>query len=83
MTKLTISANGQITLPADVLGHLGLQSGEKVAVRKLPNGRVEIRAAHRMGAIGDIFGILKRHGRRSFSIERIDKIAARGWAGKQ
>jgi AbrB family looped-hinge helix DNA binding protein len=83
MAKLTISANGQITLPEDVLGHLGLQSGEKVAVRKLPNGRVEIRAAYRAGAIGAIFGVLKRHGRRSFSIERIDEIAARGWAGKR
>jgi bifunctional DNA-binding transcriptional regulator/antitoxin component of YhaV-PrlF toxin-antitoxin module len=83
MTKLVITSKGQITLPEDMLEHLGLQPGKKVIARKLSNERVEIRAAHRMGAIGDIFGILKRHGRRSFSIERIDKIAARGWAGKQ
>ena len=81
MTKLVINSKGQITLPEDMLEHLGLQPGEKVIARKLSNGRVEIRAAHRMGAITDVFGILKRDGRRSSSIERIDKIAARGWAG--
>jgi bifunctional DNA-binding transcriptional regulator/antitoxin component of YhaV-PrlF toxin-antitoxin module len=83
MTKLVINSKGQITLPEDMLEHLGLQPGKKVIARKLSNERVEIRAAHRMGAITDVFGILKRDGRRSTSIERIDKIAARGWAGRR
>jgi bifunctional DNA-binding transcriptional regulator/antitoxin component of YhaV-PrlF toxin-antitoxin module len=83
MTKLVINSKGQITLPEDMLEHLSLQPGKKVIARKLSNERVEIRAAHRMGAITDVFGILKRDGRRSTSIERIDKIAARGWAGRR
>ena len=83
MIKLVINSKRQITLPEDMLEHLGLQPGEKVIARKLSNGRVEIRAAHRMGAITDVFGILRRDGSRSTSIERIDKIAARGWAGRR
>ena len=83
MTKLVINSKGQITLPEDMLEHLGLQPGKKVIARKLSNERVDIRAAHRMGTIADVFGILRRNGRRSTSIERIDKIAARGWAGRR
>jgi len=83
MTKLVINSKGQLTLPEDMLEHLGLQPGEKVIARKLSNGWDEIRAAHRMGEIADVFGILRRDGSRSTSIERIDKIAARGWAGRR
>lgn len=83
MTKLTINAKGQIALPNDVLAHLGLRPGEKIVLRKLRNGLIEVRAARRMGAITDLFGKLNRKHRRSLSIERVNKIAALGWAGKR
>ena len=83
MTTLTITAKGQVTLRKDVLEHLGVHPGEKISVNKLPNGRIEVKAARPTGRIADTFGSLKRRGRPSLSIEEINKIAARGWAGKR
>ena len=83
MTTLTVTAKGQVTLRRDVLEHLGVHPGEKITVNKLPNGRIEVKAARPTGRIADAFGILKRPGRPSLSIGEMNKIAARGWAGKR
>ena len=83
MGTLTVTAKGQVTLRRDILKHLGVQPGEKIAVDKLPDGRIEVRAARPAGKISDAFGFLKRKGGPSLSIEEINKIAARGWAGKR
>lgn len=83
MTTLTVTAKGQVTLRKDVLEHLGVHPGEKITVNKLPNGRIEVKAARPTGRIADAFGTLKQHGRPSLSIEEMNRIAARGWAGKR
>ncbi len=44
MSILTVTTKGQVTLRKDVLQHLGVVPGEKIAVEKLPDGRVEVRA---------------------------------------
>jgi AbrB family looped-hinge helix DNA binding protein len=83
MSTLTVTAKGQVTLRKDLLKHLGVQPGEKIAVDKLPDGRIEVRAARPTGKISDVFGLLKRKNGPSLSIEEINRIAARGWAGKR
>jgi len=83
MSTLTISAKGQVTLRKDVLAHLGLRPGQRIAVEKLPDGRLEVRAAKPAGAISDVFGMLHRKGGRRLSIEEIGRIAAEGWEGKR
>ena len=83
MTTLTITAKGQVTLRKDVLEHLGVQPGEKISVNKLPDGRIEVKAARPTGKIADAFGILKRRSGRSLSIEEMNKISSGGWAGKR
>jgi AbrB family looped-hinge helix DNA binding protein len=83
MNKLTITAKGQVTLRKDLLKHLGVEPGEKVAVDKLPDGRIEIRAAGPSGRISDVFNLLKGRKGPSLSIEEIGEIAKRGWAGKR
>jgi len=83
MSTLTITAKGQITLRKDLLKHLGVQPGEKIAVDKFPDGRIEIKAARPTGKISDVFDFLKKTGRPALSIEEINDIAARGWAGKK
>ena len=45
MTTLTVTAKGQVTLRKDLLKHLGVRPGEKITVEKLPDGRIEVRAA--------------------------------------
>jgi AbrB family looped-hinge helix DNA binding protein len=83
MSILTVTAKGQVTLRKDVLEHLGVHPGEKIAVNKLPDGKIEVKAARPTGKISDVFGLLKRKGAPSLTIEEMNKIAARGWAGKR
>jgi hypothetical protein len=82
MSTLTIDGKGQITLSADLLQHLGVQSGEKLTVDKLPHGQIGLRAARPTGKISDVFGTLKRPGNPVLSVEEINEIAAKGWAGE-
>jgi AbrB family looped-hinge helix DNA binding protein len=84
MSTLTVTAKGQVTLRKDLLDHLGVHPGEKIIVDKLPDGRIEVKAARPTGKISDVFGSLKakRKGR-ALSIEDMNEINARGWAGKR
>jgi len=83
MGTLTITSKGQVTLRKDILQHLGVHPGEKVAVEKLPDGRVEVRAQRTAGNISDAFNCLKRAKGKTLSIRQMKEIAARGWAGKR
>jgi bifunctional DNA-binding transcriptional regulator/antitoxin component of YhaV-PrlF toxin-antitoxin module len=83
MSTLSVTAKGQVTLRKDVLTHLGVQPGDKITVEKLPNGRIEVRAARPTGRISDVFGCLKQENGPSLSIEEINEIAAEGWTGKR
>ncbi len=83
MTVLTVTAKGQVTLRKDLLQHLGVRPGDKIAMDKLPDGRIEVKAARSGGRIADIFNILKRDGAPSLSIEQINRIAAKAWAGER
>jgi AbrB family looped-hinge helix DNA binding protein len=84
MSTLTITAKGQVTLRKDLLEHLGVHPGDKINVDKLPDGRIEVRAARPTGRISDVFGSLKakRKGR-TLSIDDMNEVIARGWAGKR
>lgn len=83
MATLTVTTKGQVTLRKDLLQHLGVQPGQKLNVNKLPDGRIEVRALERTGKISDVFGLLKRKGGRKLTIEKMNEIAAEGWAGKR
>jgi len=83
MSTLTITAKGQVTLRKDLLSHLGVHPGEKIAVEKLPDGRIEVRAVRGAGKISDVFGLLKRENGPRLTIEEMNEIAAEGWAGKR
>ncbi|MCZ7660801.1 MAG: AbrB/MazE/SpoVT family DNA-binding domain-containing protein [Xanthobacteraceae bacterium] len=83
MSTLTVTAKGQVTLRKDLLRHLGVRPGEKVVVDKLPDGRIAVKAARPGGKISDVFDLLKKPKAPSLSIEEMNAIAARGWAGKR
>ena len=83
MHTLTVTAKGQVTLRKDLLEHLGVHPGERITVNKLPDGRIEVKAARPGGKISDVFGFLKRKDGPTLSIEKINEITARGWAGKR
>jgi len=83
MSTLTVTAKGQVTLRKDLLEHLGVRPGEKISVDKLPDGRIEVRAARPVGKISDVFDFLKRENGPSLSIKEMNRTAARGWAGRR
>ncbi|HSS86077.1 MAG TPA: AbrB/MazE/SpoVT family DNA-binding domain-containing protein, partial [Reyranella sp.] len=61
----------------------GVQPGEKIAVDKLPDGRIEMKAVQPAGKISDVFDFLKRKNGPSLSVEEMNEVAKRGWAGKR
>jgi hypothetical protein len=67
----------------DLLEHLGVRPGEKITIDKLPDGRIEVRAARPTGKISEAFNFLKKENGPLLSVEEMGEIAARGWAGKR
>lgn len=85
MTTLTVTSKGQVTFRKDILAHLGVAPGQKIDVDKLPDGRIEVKAApfaEQRGDISDLFGIAKRPGQRVVSIEEMNEVIRKGWAGQ-
>jgi len=82
-TYLTVTAKGQVTLRKELLQHLGVKPGEKIAVETLPAGKVSISASKRSGTMEDFIGCLERPGQRPVSLEELNEAAAAGWAGER
>jgi bifunctional DNA-binding transcriptional regulator/antitoxin component of YhaV-PrlF toxin-antitoxin module len=82
MNAFTVTAKGQVTLRKEFLAHLGVAPGDKIAVEKLPDGRLEIKADRRTGKISDSFGMLKREGQPTLTIDEMNEIIQQGWAGE-
>lgn len=85
MTKLSITAKGQVTLRKEVLQHLGLRPGDKVAVDLLPDGRATLSAVRSERTFGDLAKMLegRTNGRRLSVDELNEAIASAGaHAGK-
>ncbi len=77
MTKLSITSKGQVTLRKEVLKHLGLRPGDKVAVDLLPDGRAAlspIRAEQTFPALADI--LKGRTNGRRLSIDELNEAIA-------
>jgi antitoxin PrlF len=82
-TTLLITAKGQVTLRKELLRHLGVAAGDKVAVDFLPDGRAELRSARPKGSIKGFIGSLQRPGTKALSIDEISEAAAQGWASQR
>ncbi len=83
MSTLTVTAKGQVTLRRELLDHLGVRPGDRIDVDKLPDGQITVRAAARSGRLADLAGCLRREGQPQLSIEEINAVIARGWAGQR
>jgi hypothetical protein len=59
MSTLIVTAKGHVMCSKDLLEHLGVRPGEKIAVGKLPDGRIELKAAKPAERISDVFGSLR------------------------
>lgn len=83
MTILTVTAKGQVTLRKDVLQHLGVKPGDKIAVDVLPDGKARLSAVKPKDALQGFVGSLHRPGEPARSLEEIDQAIRDGWAGKR
>ena len=83
MAILTVTARGQVTFRKDVLQHLGIQPGEKIALEKLPDGRISLRAERPTGTIEAFIGYLAGKTKKTATLEEMDEAAAAGWAGEE
>ena len=83
MATLTVTAKGQITLKQELLRHLNVAPGQKVEIEKLPDGRLSVRPAVRMGSIRKFSGYLAKKGTPKLTITQIKKITEEAWAGKR
>lgn len=81
-TTLVVTKKGQITLKRDLLHHLGIKPGESVSLEPLPGGQLRIQAAQPSGSIESFIGLLAGKSDKPLTIEEMNEIAARGWAGE-
>lgn len=82
MTKLTVTARGQVTFRKDVLRHLGVAPGEKIELNLLPGGRVALTAVRPAGSIESFVGLLSERSAKVATLDEIAEAAAAAWAGE-
>jgi bifunctional DNA-binding transcriptional regulator/antitoxin component of YhaV-PrlF toxin-antitoxin module len=80
MTKLTVTARGQVTFTKEVLQHLGIRPGEKIELDLLPDGRGVLRAARQTGTIAGFVGLLAGRTAKVATIEEINAASVQGAA---
>lgn len=83
MPNLTVTAKEQVTFRKNVLQHLGIKPGEKIALALLPDGRGMLKAARPSGSIEGCFGLLGRRTKKIATLKEIDEAAAQGWVGQK
>lgn len=92
-TTLTITEAGQVTLDRELLDHLGVKPGERLAVALDPRGKVSLSAApneagpgikRSSGRIEDTFGMLnKYYDGPPLTDDQINEAISNAWAGKR
>ena len=81
MNDVTISTRGQVTLPEDLLLHLGANPGDDICFDKLPGGEIRIRAA-RAVMVEALSEAAEGEGPRPISIEEMNDAVDLGWTAE-
>jgi bifunctional DNA-binding transcriptional regulator/antitoxin component of YhaV-PrlF toxin-antitoxin module len=81
-STLKITSKGQVTLRKRMLDELGVRPGDRITVEVLEPGRAELKAAKPSGSFERYFGMLASPGNPKLTIEEINEIIAKGWAGE-
>jgi bifunctional DNA-binding transcriptional regulator/antitoxin component of YhaV-PrlF toxin-antitoxin module len=76
MTRLTIDADGQITLTDEHLRHLGLDTGGQLNVDFLPDGTLSIERRRSRGEdLTDTSGAIQHSSQKASAMEKMDEPA--------
>jgi AbrB family looped-hinge helix DNA binding protein len=82
MHTLSITSRGRLTIPREVLRHLGIKPGGKVELELLPGGIAILYAARPSGSIEKFIGLLAGRTKGIATVDEINQAAAEGWAGQ-
>lgn len=81
MPTIKMTSRGQMTLSKEVLKHLGVKPGDRIAVELLPDGSAFLQADRPSKSIDSFIGLLAGKTEKVATIEEIDEATKRGWAG--
>lgn len=79
MPSSTVTSKGQITVPKEIREYLRLKPGDRIDFVKDRSGRISIKAIDT--DIRSLRGILKGKRKEPLSIEEMNEVIARGYAG--
>ena len=81
MQIMTLTAKEQFTFNKGLMEHLGVKAGQRISIKKLPNGKLEIQALENKIDDETLFDILdnKLKTGKKFSLEEIDAAIAQGY----
>lgn len=80
MLEMTVTTKSQFTLNKSLLEHLGVKAGEKITIKKLPDGSININASKKHRNIMELAGALKGKTDVKMTIEEIHQAVAEGYA---
>ena len=83
MLTQAVTAKGQVTLKRELLQHLGIKPGDRIAFDKVADGELRVRAARPTGSITDFLGSLAGKTDRVATIDEINEAIEAGWAGER
>lgn len=83
MASQTVTAKGQVTFKRELLQHLGVATGERIEIDKLPGGELRVRAATATGTIDGFLGVLAGKSKKVATLDEINEAIAGGWAGEK
>ncbi len=76
MITATVSSNGQVILPIEIVIALGLRPGDHVSFIEMENGNYAV--LPRTHSVKALDGILQRPNQKSASLEEMDQAIAKG-----
>jgi AbrB family looped-hinge helix DNA binding protein len=79
MPSSTITSKGQVTVPKEIREHLRLKPGDRIDFVKGRAGSITLKAIDT--DVRSLRGILKSKRRKPLSIEEMNEVIAKGYAG--
>jgi len=79
MPSSTITSKGQITVPKEIREHLRLKPGDRIDFVKGRSGQITLKAIDT--DIRSLRGILRSKRKEPLSVEEMNEVIARGYAG--
>jgi len=79
MFAMTLTAKNQFTFNKSLLAHLGLKAGEKIAIKKMPDGSLNLSAHKKQRDIMALAGALRDQTPVKMSLEEMNQAIADGY----